>query len=749
MMRLTRKLQLILAGAIAIFTFVVFGVVWFAVTLHSLDWGRKLAESRANELVLSIQAIADRQMLHTARLVANAVGNARQASNEMLEAMLSQYDVSEIHVIWEDGVIHASSVPEDVNWNMADGEQSAEFLRLLHGEKEYAQPLQPKSNGGKPVRYVGVAFPDGGFLQIALDEDFFHQNLNEHMSDIAELLKVGPTGYVLLADNAGSILGAPPRLSEAIGRDLADFTGVPLEEFEDNEGSLFLAGLRQGKAYCYPVRSGSVRMLVVQPKSQFFAQRSALVPAFAAAEIPLFLLFYFIVNAVLKRYITDDVERIDKDLGRITAGNLDVSVNVRSCQEFSSLSDNINAAATALRRHADAERERLAHERDAAIAAEKSRSFFFATVSHDIRTPLNSIIGFTQLLQYGVDDEATRRKYLNCIAASGEILMQLINDVLDLSRLEADKMVFAAEWCNLPKLVSDTLGAFELRIREKDLSLDADIPPDLPEVKVDPHRVRQILFNLLGNAVKFTREGGVRVDVRWTPADDGRGDLDISVHDTGIGISPEDLERLGRPFTQLSASNGRRGTGLGLAICKQMAARMGGRLRVESVPGKGSSFTLALSGIESRTPAPAADRPAAEPAASRPAAAQTDLRNVRLLLVDDIEFNLVVLASLCRHLGVETVESVSSGAEALQKLRSAPFDLVLTDLWMPEMDGAQLVAAIRSDSALRNIPVCAVTADVELRKTYRSLGFDGILLKPILPDAIRDLIASVAGKSPS
>ena len=743
MMRLSRKLQLVLAGAVAALFCIVIGVVWFATTMRALSNGRELADNRVKELGHSVRALSDRHMLNTAHLVANAVGRADRATNEKLYELLSLFDVSEIHVIGEDGIIHFSTVPTDLNWNMADGEQSAEFLQLLHGVKEFAQPLRPKSNGGTPIRYVGVCFPEGGgFLQAALDEESFRNNLHAHAEDISELLRVRAKGFVLLADDDLTILSAPADSGIAVGDSLAAAIGLTTEELiEKGEEELFRTVTPKGPVYGYlTTTTGGIKILVVQPEDELFSQRNSLIPILAAAALPLFLAFFFLVNWSVQHFFTDDVVRIDAALGRISAGGLDEVVDVRSCVEFSSLSDNINAAAAALRHHAEAERIRLQQERDAAIAAEKERNYFFASVSHDIRTPLNSIIGFTQLLRIGAKDEATRHKYLDSIVASGEMLMQLINDVLDLSRLEAGKMVFAAEWCNVGALVSDTLAAFELRARENGLSLSAEIPADLPHIRTDPHRLRQILFNLLGNAVKYTHEGGVRVAVNWIPGENAHGELEIAVRDTGIGISREDMVRLGRPFEQLSVQNGQNGTGLGLAICKQMLNRMGGELRIKSELGHGSAFTIVLHGVEGRKVAPEPAEPTKAPLP------ESEFGNVRMLLVDDMELNLIVLASLCRHLGLKDIDTAESGAAALDMLRKQRYDLVLTDLWMPEMDGEQFTAAIRADPALRDTPVCAVTADVEARKTYRDHGFDGILLKPVQLDALRDLIQAHAGR---
>ena len=745
-MRLTTKLRLVAGGMIVALFCTVLAVVWSVETGRAYSTSLDLASNCVRDSDLSVRSVADSFLLNTAHLVANAVGSVEASADVDLDYMLKLYALSEIHVINSNGIIVASTVPKDRGWDMARGEQSAEFLRLLHGEKEYAQPLQPKSNGGAETRYVGVTFPVGsGFLQAALDDKAFNQDLRRRVVDVTTLVRIRNKGYVLLADEDGSILSAPAAHQSEIGESLEEFLGMSQEEIADAPLGLFTANVKGQPCYCHIGRADSFRAVVVQPKHEVFAAREALVPALFCAELPLFFIFFVIVNWLLRRYVADDVARIDSALARISAGDLDASVDVRSSAEMASISDSINAAASSLRHHAALERERLQRERDQAIAAEKSRNCFFASVSHDIRTPLNSIIGFSQLLNLGVDDDEKRRRYLDSIVQSGEMLMQIINDVLDLSKLEADKMVFTPEWCDIRDLVSSMLSAFDGRASAENITLSSKIPPSLPEFLVDPHRLRQILFNLLGNAVKFTHGGFVRVVVKFSPSNEDchRGILEIAVRDNGVGISPENLEKLGRPFVQLQNGTGQmQGTGLGLAICRQMLSRMGGELKIESKLGSGSTFTVRLLDVESResTDNPLATLPPSE--TTTPHDNDDSWKKQTVLLVDDVPLNLSILSMMCHRLGVENIGTAKSAQEALDLLHKGAFDLVLTDLWMPGMDGAALLAAIRDDKALCHIPVYAVSADVELLKSFERIGFNGILLKPVLLDNLRRLLSS-------
>ena len=384
---------------------------------------------------------------------------------------------------------------------------------------------------------------------------------------------------------------------------------------------------------------------------------------------------------------------------------------------------------------------RIRKEKNRAIEAERSKSFFFSTVSHDIRTPLNAIIGFSELLKNGIEDPTERKQAIDAIATSGHTLLDLVNDVLDLSKLDAGKTVFSPELTDLDQLASGVLQSFDVSVSGGDVALKKHFEP-VPLLYVDPHRIRQILFNLIGNAVKFTERGRILLSIAFekNPPKDGEktGRLTISVADTGCGIAPEDIENVMKPFVQAKNSGAAKGTGLGLAICRQLAERMGGRLTLESKLGHGSTFTVVFPAV------PYSDEvlPAVEPAPDAPAAAApaAHKKNPRILIVDDVPVNVRVIQAMLRRIGLSDVVTAENGAEALAELeKDASIDIVLTDMWMPVMDGEGLIRAIRQREAWKDLPVYAVTADVETRKTYQASGFTGILLKPITLNQLRNI----------
>ncbi len=362
----------------------------------------------------------------------------------------------------------------------------------------------------------------------------------------------------------------------------------------------------------------------------------------------------------------------------------------------------------------------------------RSRALFFSTVSHDIRTPLNAIIGYADLLDAGLSDETSRREATRSIRTSGKVLLQLVNDVLDLSRLESSKLTILPEPTDVARLTREMVVALKPICDRKGLALVSQIA-DIPPLMLDAQRIRQILYNLIGNAAKFTDRGSISVTAGYR-----NGQLRLSVTDTGAGIHPRDLRHLFRPFAQTAHGQRRGGTGLGLAICDTLARRMGGRLRVSSTPGKGSTFALIVPA--SRDVEVVQDRKDAPSAAAASGTGKPVHRKV--LFVDDSSVNRLVGKALLAQVGVTDVILAENGKDALSKM-TPDVTLILTDLWMPEMDGESLLHALRSDPATAKVPVYAVTADVQAVQNLAHSDFNGILLKPITLATIKQFFSTL------
>ena len=389
------------------------------------------------------------------------------------------------------------------------------------------------------------------------------------------------------------------------------------------------------------------------------------------------------------------------------------------------------------------EKNLIIQKLEAEESANKSKSYFFSTVSHDIRTPLNAIIGFSQMLKMGFRSDAERDQAIDSILVSGKTLLHLVNDVLDFSKLEDGRMEIVPEPTDCGRLVSELVETF--RIASKAPAVEFRYRADgLPILMVDPQRVRQMLFNLMGNAAKFTESGFV--EVRATFARDNgadNGTFRLEVEDTGCGISEDDLKIIASPYVQVGAKQARHGgTGLGLAICRQLAAAMGGELSIASTLGKGSTFVIVVPNVKVSDALPVAT-PKAEPSVT-PVAAQ---EKKRILIVDDQKMNLTVLAAMLKKLGYLDVTTAVDGKQALAALESGgatEFGLVLTDMWMPELDGEGLVRAIRANAMLAKLPVYVITADVEMLAKSEAVGFDGILLKPITPTTLEKVLLEIS-----
>ena len=396
----------------------------------------------------------------------------------------------------------------------------------------------------------------------------------------------------------------------------------------------------------------------------------------------------------------------------------------------------------------------LREARQQAEAASDAKSVFLANMSHEIRTPFHGLLGMLSLLR-DTGLNARQKDYLRTATESADHLLTIMNDVLDMSLLESGRLTLSEEPIDLRELLRDVEALMRPQAQLKSLALHIDADPGVPEkVRADRTRVKQILFNLLNNAVKFSDRGVVVLDLHRATADDGSPVLDFVVTDTGIGMDEATLARLFRRFSQGDESRSRRhgGTGLGLEISRSLARLMGGDVTAKSVPGEGSSFSFRMPlHVVEPAPRPHATAGTAERAAADGLGLPAGPGPLRVLVAEDHPVNRQYMAALLEGMGHKP-HFAGNGLEAVQAIREQHFDIVLMDLHMPVLDGVGATLSIRAlaDSAAATVPIIALTADAFAQTRERCLmaGMNDFLAKPVSPERLSAMLRRLFGGTP-
>jgi signal transduction histidine kinase/DNA-binding response OmpR family regulator len=395
--------------------------------------------------------------------------------------------------------------------------------------------------------------------------------------------------------------------------------------------------------------------------------------------------------------------------------------------------------------------DQLTREKLAALESSQTKAAFLANMSHEIRTPMTAILGYADTLMEPNQTQADRAESINIIRRNAAHLLELINDILDISKIEANRMTLEKIPTDVPELLSDVVALVRQRAAEKGLWLFAAADGLIPKkIETDPMRLRQILLNLVSNAVKFTETGEVKLTVMFNEIDHRQGEISFSVSDTGVGMTPEQQSLLFQPFSQVDGSIARQygGTGLGLAISRRLADMLGGELTLRSQPERGSTFTLRIPvqiSAGSGKVHTLGDLPQFTPALADIKPAHDWKLQGRVLLIEDGEDNQRLVCMHLRRAGLEVIvaEDGTSGIEAFQAAAKTkrPFNLVILDIHLPRMDGYAVATAIRAESL--TVPIMAVTAFSRSGERQRCLeaGCTAYLSKPVEREALLSTIA--------
>ncbi|MBH9336989.1 response regulator [Pseudomonas aeruginosa] len=486
--------------------------------------------------------------------------------------------------------------------------------------------------------------------------------------------------------------------------------------------------------------------VVVGMSNDAFSQRQQEILLKAALLAAFALILTFLVARRLAQRLSAPISTMGQAGEAIQSGDYKTSLPILDDGEIGDLARHINNLASGLDR-ASREQEQaisqLISAREEAEQANRAKSDFLAMMSHELRTPMNGVLGMLQLLE---TTEQTREQaeYTALATESTEHLLKVINDILDFSRIERGALELECIPFNLLELVQGSALVFQHSAQQRGLALELQIQAGLENIEVcgDPTRIRQILVNLLGNALKFTEEGAIHLSLEWQALDHDVLWLTCAVHDSGIGISPERLEHMFDAFQQADSSISRRygGTGLGLAIARTLAERMGGTLQAESKEGSGSTFTLEI-------PLPFQQSPAHRQQAAGDAAPVA--AGQEILLVEDNPVNQTVIEAMLRSLGYR-VTLVADGIQAVRSAERQRYDAILMDCRLPVLDGYSATREIRAQENGRQVPIIALTANALQgdRENCLQAGMNDYLAKPFKRAELQRILQRWIGSQP-
>ncbi|MBF0396663.1 MAG: response regulator [Desulfobacterales bacterium] len=576
-----------------------------------------------------------------------------------------------------------------------------------------------------------------GYLVITMQPAFIEQQLAK--------LRIGKGGWIFFTDNNGKIVIS--LYKNELGKNLPENLFKKLTSY--NLPKTMLRTIYKEQMSFMEVKKihSKLFLFAVLPEEELLYEIKTLqikVGSIAIAGILLTMLLFFFA---LDIFLINPIHKVAQAARKIGKGNLDINIVSNSNDEIGSLATEFNSMAQSLKdlynnlekiveeRTNDLKKtnEELLIAKEISDAAAKAKSEFLANISHEIRTPMNPIINVTRmLLETKLDDE--QRDYAELILSSSTTLLNLLNELLDFSKIEAGKITFEHVYFNLRHMIEQISSLMSLKANEKGLYLEIDIEQSVWEhLRGDPMRLRQILLNLLGNAIKFTNKGGITIHIRSEKDDNSKITLKFSIKDTGIGISKKYMQNIFNPFSQEDDSMTRKngGTGLGLSICKQLVEMMSGQIGVESEKGIGSNFWF--------TAVFEKDSPSETTKVEKPISIQKQASKIKILVAEDNVPNQIVAKSILEKYGF-LVNIAINGNEVLEKLQKENYHIILMDVQMPYMDGYETTRIIRRNYS--DIPIIAMTAHAlkDDHDLCLKAGMNDYIAKPIDPSEMISVI---------
>ncbi|MBF0118432.1 MAG: response regulator [Desulfobacterales bacterium] len=582
-----------------------------------------------------------------------------------------------------------------------------------------------------------------GYLVITMQPAFIEQQLAK--------LRIGKGGWIFFTDNNGKIVIS--LYKNELGKNLPENLFKKLTSY--NLPKTMLRTIYKEQMSFMEVKKihSKLFLFAVLPEEELLYEIKTLqikVGSIAIAGILLTMLLFFFA---LDIFLINPIHKVAQAARKIGKGNLDINIVSNSNDEIGSLATEFNSMAQSLKdlynnlekiveeRTNDLKKtnEELLIAKEISDAAAKAKSEFLANMSHELRTPMNAIIGFSELT---INTELTnkQRQYLNNIKTSSQLLLGIINDVLDFSKIDTGKLELENKTFNLHDITNNIFSMFNSKAKDKGLKFNLSIDNNIPTQLIgDSLRIEQILINICGNAIKFTEEGEIVVKADLIEKTEDSVYLKFSVKDTGIGIPTEKIPTLFKSFSQADGSSTRKygGTGLGLAVSKRLAEMMGGKLYLETEENKGTTFYFDIkTGYDKNA------KPVLNDEQNNNIDIIKKIEGIKVLLVEDNDINQEIASEILQSIGIN-VQIAENGEISVRKLMEEDFDIVLMDVQMPVMDGYTATKAIRSNPKYKDIPIIAMTANALKgdREKCLDAGMNDYIIKPIEPDELFNSLA--------